>query len=267
MERTKDTNKDHLVHAMLVSLLNWSFWIYMSFDRVAEIYDKTRGLPSEVMERLIETLTKELQGHKEILDLGVGTGRFAQPLQDAGFQVVGIDISKKMMSKAKEKDVENLLFADARLIPFRDKVFDVTISIHVLHLISEWQKVIREICRVTRDNMLSLYYAHKDPVREAYHRLLKLYGYERRDLGKSEQDLRDLVTPAKSLFVCSYDRLANDRLTNLEQRTSSSQWKIPENVNHEIVQKLRQEFAGTAYKQDLRVSIWEIESLKKHASK
>jgi SAM-dependent methyltransferase len=219
------------------------------------------------MARLIETLTRELQGRKEILDLGVGTGRFAQPLQKAGFKVVGIDISKKMMSKAKEKDIENLLLADARSIPFKDKVFDVTISIHVLHLISEWQKVLREVCRVTRDAMLSLYYARKDPVREAYYRLLKLYGYERRDLGRSEQDLRDLVAPAESLFVCSYDRPANDRLTNLEQRTSSSQWKIPENVNQEIVQKLRLEFAGTTYKQELHVSIWEIESLKNHAAK
>jgi hypothetical protein len=115
--------------------------------------------------------------------------------------------------------------------------------------------------------MVSLYYTRKDPVREAYYRILKQYGYERRDPGKSEQDLRDMVIPAKSLFVCSYDRPANDRLTNLEQRTSSSQWKIPENVNQEIVQKLKLEFAGTTYKQELHVSIWEIESLKKHVAK
>jgi ubiquinone/menaquinone biosynthesis C-methylase UbiE len=171
-----------------------------------------------------------------------------------------------MMGKAREKDVENLLFADARSIPFKDKIFDVTISVHVLHLISEWQKVLGELCRVTRDVMLSLYYAHRDPVRETYHHLLKLYGYEQRDLGRSEQDLRDLVTPAKSLFVCSYDRLANERLENLEQRTSSSQWKIPEDVNHEIVQKLKLGLAGTTYRQELYVSIWDIESLKNHAA-
>jgi ubiquinone/menaquinone biosynthesis C-methylase UbiE len=239
----------------------------VSFDRVAEIYDKTRSLPHEVMAQLIETLTKDLQGRREILDLGVGTGRFAQPLQNAGFKVVGIDISRKMMSKAKERDVKNLLFADARFVPFRDKVFDVTISVHVLHLISEWQKVLGEVCRVTRDTMVSLYYARKDPVREAYYRLLKQYGYERRDIGKSEQDLRDFVTPAESLFVCSFDRYADDRLTNLEQRTSSSQWKIPDDVNHEVVQKLKLEFAGRTYKQELYISIWEIESLNKYTQR
>lgn len=105
---------------------------------MAEIYDKTRSLPNEVMARLIATLTAQLNKYKEILDLGIGTGRFAEPLQKAGFRVVGVDISRKMVSKAKEKDVQDLFLADARHIPFKDKTFDVTISVHLLHLISEW---------------------------------------------------------------------------------------------------------------------------------
>ena len=72
----------------------------------------------------------------------MGTGRLAEPLQNAGFEIVGIDISKKMMSKAREKGVQNLVIADARFIPFKDKSFDVTISVHVLHLISEWKKAL-----------------------------------------------------------------------------------------------------------------------------
>jgi ubiquinone/menaquinone biosynthesis C-methylase UbiE len=234
----------------------------ISFDRVAEVYDRTRSLPNEVMTRLIRALTTELNGYKEILDLGVGTGRFAEPLQKAGFEVAEIDISKKMISKAREKGVNNLLLADACSIPFKDKAFDATVSVHLLHLISEWRKALAEICRVSRHAMFSLYYAHKDPVREAYYRLLKPYGFERRYRGKSEQDLKDLIKPSKSLFVSSYDTFADDRITNLQQRTSSSQWEIPQHVNLKVAELLRTEFAGKVFKQDLYLLVWEIDPLK-----
>ena len=229
---------------------------------MAEIYDKTRSLPNEVMKRLIKTLSFELKDCTKILDVGVGTGRLAEPLQKAGFEVVGIDISRRMMSKAKEKGLQDLLLADARFIPFKDKTFDVAISVHVLHLISEWKKTLREVCRVSRHAMFSLYNARKDPVREAYYRMLKQYGYERRYPGKSEQDLKDLITPTKSLFVTSYDIFADDRLINLQQGTSSSQWEVPEHLNVKVVEQLKTEFAGEIFRQDLYLQAWEIDFLR-----
>jgi ubiquinone/menaquinone biosynthesis C-methylase UbiE len=100
----------------------------ISFDRVAEIFDRTRGPPKQVMEQLVKTLVNELRDYGTILDAGVGTGRFAKPLQDNGFEVFGIDRAKKMMSKAVEKGVDNLLQADACLIPFRNESFDATVA-------------------------------------------------------------------------------------------------------------------------------------------
>jgi SAM-dependent methyltransferase len=219
------------------------------------------------MKRLIETLTTELFECRKILDLGVGTGRFSGPLQKSGFEVAGIDISRKMTSKAKEKNVKDLLLADARYIPFKDKAFDITISVHLLHLIKEWQKALAEVCRVTQHSMLSLYYPRKDPVREKYDLLLKPYGFERRRPGKAEQDLRDILTPTKTVFVCSYDTSADDRITNLQQGTCSSQWEIPKDVNLEVVQQLRTEFAGKTFRQLLYLSVWKIDSLKTYAEK
>lgn len=214
------------------------------------------------MKRLIEALTIELNDCRRILDLGVGTGRFSEPLQKVGFEVAGIDLSRKMISKAKEKNVKDLLLADARSIPFKDKIFDATVSVHLLHLVKEWQKTLAEVCRITRHIMLSLYYARRDPVGEKYDLLLKPYGFERHRPGKSEQDLRDVVTPTKTVFVCSYCTSADDRITNLQQGTSSSQWEIPEQVNLEVVRKLKTEFAGKTFRQDLYFSVWQIDSLK-----
>ena len=234
----------------------------ISFDRVADIYDRTRGLPSEVMARLVETLTNKLNYCKTILDVGVGTGRFSKPLQDAGFEVVGIDVSKKMIKKAKEKGMRNLILSDACSLPFRDKVFGAVVCIHILHLISKWKTALFEICRVILGSMVSLFYAHKDPVRAAYDELLKKYGYERHRPGKSEQDLRELVRPSKSVFVCSYNTSSDDRLTNLAQGTCSSQWEIPKEITRRVVAELRSQFAGRVFTQQLYVPMWKIDDLK-----
>lgn len=238
----------------------------VSFDRVAEIYDRTRGLPTEAMAKLIETLATQLKKRERLLDIGVGTGRFAEPLQEAGFNVVGIDISKKMIGKAKEKGVKNLLLSDARFLPFENKSFDVTISVHVLHLISEWQKTLREVCRVTRHAMFSLYDAHKDPVRETYRGILEKYGYEQHHHGTAEQDLKNIITPAKLLFATSYKTYADELLINLQHRTSSSQWEIPAQVNLKAVKQLKSQFAGKTFTQELYLVIWDIETLKNRFS-
>lgn len=202
-----------------------------------------------------------MSGHRIILDVGVGTGRFSEPLQDVGFEVVGVDVSKKMMRKAKEKGVKDLILSDACSLPFRDKVFDATVCIHILHLISKWQTALCEICRVTRSSMISLFYACQDPVRAAYDGLLKKFGYERNRPGKSEQDLKELVSPSNSVFVCSYSTSSDDRLANLAQRTFSSQWELPRSVNRKIVKELKGHFTGKTFSQKLYVILWKIDDL------
>lgn len=180
----------------------------------------------DVMGRLVETLRRELTDCRFVLDFGVGTGRFAKPLQDVGFEVVGIDIAGRMIAKAREKGIGNLFLSNARFLPFRASFFDAAISVHLLHLISEWETALWELCRVTRGVMVSLSYEKRDPVREAYNSLLKECGYEHRRPGKSEQDLMMLVPPAQKVFVCSYSVSADERLNNLRQRAFSGQWRF-----------------------------------------
>jgi SAM-dependent methyltransferase len=83
--------------------------LVISFDHVAEIYDETRGFPVFVMDEIIKMLTDELEGYVNIFDVGVGTARFSKPLQDHGYYVVSIDVSLKMLRKAVERGVRNLL--------------------------------------------------------------------------------------------------------------------------------------------------------------
>jgi len=125
------------------------FWLVVSFDHIAEIYDETRGFPVFVMDKIIKTLRDELEGHVSILDVGVGTARFSKPLQANGHYVIGVDVSSGMLRKAVERGMRNLLIGSVCNLPFRDDSFDVTISAGLLHLVKEWKVALREISRVT----------------------------------------------------------------------------------------------------------------------
>ena len=95
-------------------------------------------------------------GAKAVLDVGVGTGRFAKPISERGCEVTGIDVSRRMLLKAREKGVERVLVGDAYSLPFREKVFDASVIIHVLHVVADWARVMKEIGRVTRGNVVTI---------------------------------------------------------------------------------------------------------------
>ena len=110
----------------------------LSFDRIATIYDETRRLAPRTMARLLAVLVDELQG-KKVLEVGVGTGRFAVPLQKSGMSVVGVDISRRMVEFGLAKGLRDVVFADGARLPFVSRSFDVATTNHVLHLIPDWR--------------------------------------------------------------------------------------------------------------------------------
>jgi ubiquinone/menaquinone biosynthesis C-methylase UbiE len=122
------------------------------FDLTANEYDSTRRPATEAE---INAISRELRDCRAVLDIGVGTGRFAKPLSELGFEIVGVDLSRGMMSKAREKGIQNLVLADAHKLPFRDGAFDASILIHVLHLIPDWVNLVVEVGRVTRKRVIS----------------------------------------------------------------------------------------------------------------
>src|SRR5437870_4405768 len=96
------------------------------------------------MKSLLNAMKELFAGCRTILDVGIGTGRFAEYLNNSGFDVVGIDVSLSMMAKAGEKGVRNLVQGDAHYLPFRDMVFDGGIMVHVLRLARDWVWVVRD---------------------------------------------------------------------------------------------------------------------------
>jgi ubiquinone/menaquinone biosynthesis C-methylase UbiE len=126
----------------------------INFDRVADVYDATRGLPGDVPDRVADRIVAATSAEPDtrFLELGVGTGRIALPLVRRGFPFTGIDISGQMMARFREKagDAPNLrlISGDVTQLPLADGSQDVVLVIHVFHLIPEWRKALDETRRV-----------------------------------------------------------------------------------------------------------------------
>ncbi len=216
------------------------------------------------MDQLVKTIVVELNQYQTVLDVGVGTGRFAKPLQDNGFAVFGVDIGHRMLKRAMEKGVDNLFLGDACFLPFRDYSFDATVCIHLLHLITEWKMALEEICRVTREVMLSVVYTSKNVVGQAYNSILEDYGYKGRRLGKGERELKDIVEPAKAVFATTFESSVDEYLEHLSRRAYSRQWHIPDYVNRKVVDELKRKFGGKVFPAELRVLLWNIEDVEEY---
>lgn len=126
----------------------------VSFDRAASYYDQTRIFPPEITAAMPAVLEQEFTGLGGIVEIGVGTGRFALPLASAGIDVTGVDISigmiEQLLSKASGSARPHLALADATQMPFADDSFGGGLVVHVFHLIENWADAARELARVVR---------------------------------------------------------------------------------------------------------------------
>lgn len=132
------------------------------FDRAADYYDATRGFPEGTADGAAQTIarTGQLTSNSRILEIGIGTGRIALPLAPYVGPIIGIDLSRAMMQRLREKKTtENihLAQADARYLPYPSKTFDALLAVHVFHLIPNWQQVIAEAARVLAPNGVVLH--------------------------------------------------------------------------------------------------------------
>ena len=125
----------------------------ISFDRAADYYDKTRGLPQQQSDAMADLLTAEL-GSARCLEIGVGTGRIALPLYRRGVRLTGVDLSAPMLARLKANAGGEVpfpvLIGDATCLPFKDASYDALVASHVFHLISDWQQAADEALRVVR---------------------------------------------------------------------------------------------------------------------
>ncbi len=74
----------------------------IKYDKIGKDYNLTRKADKLLTENLIKHLAPQKEGI--YLDIGCGTGSYTIEFQKRGFQFIGIDPSKKMLEKAKNRN-------------------------------------------------------------------------------------------------------------------------------------------------------------------
>ncbi|UCG69974.1 MAG: class I SAM-dependent methyltransferase [Thermoplasmata archaeon] len=237
------------------------------FDMIVEIYDETRGLPKETMNEVVDVMAKYLKDSNTVLDIGCGTGRFTEPLKDRGIEVVGVDISEKMLEKARLKGIDSLVLSDACRLPFKDSSFDSIICVHVLHLISDWKNAMIELKRVGIGNLVSVLRKRSDfLVIEEYREALSNCGYNLKMSGVREQGLKDRAPPKVIVPIKPFKDIhtIKKRLSLLKERKHSYTQDTPHEIHECAIKYLKNKHAmnlNLFATMELEVVMWDIADL------
>lgn len=138
-------------------------WLQAEYDRQADSWDQTLDRFSfpDAYRRLLEEERWRNPGRSvSVLDLGVGSGATSLAmigaLRKQGIlvsELTGVDISARMLDKAKEKALSSgiafrAIQADTECLPFESGSFDFVIGAHVLEHLPRPLRAMAEVERL-----------------------------------------------------------------------------------------------------------------------
>ena len=125
--------------------------VMQRYDLTAEMYEMRYA--EEQKAKYKKALEVANVADRVVLDVGCGTGLFFGQVMKAQ-TVVGIDISRKLLLKAKEqaRALPNVfvLLADADYLPFRGEFFDAVFAFTVLQNMPKPSATLNEFKRVAK---------------------------------------------------------------------------------------------------------------------
>lgn len=140
-----------------------------------------------------------IQPGQRVLDVGVGTG-LSLDFYPPHCHVVGIDLSREMLQKArqrvKERSLTNveLIEMDATQLAFPTDSFDHVVAAHVMSVVPEPVRVLAEIKRVTKSDGKIVIINHFQSTNKALARIEEWLNPITRRIGwRTDLDLRSLV--------------------------------------------------------------------------
>lgn len=120
----------------------------LSFERVADHYDATRG-GTRRGDHVADALASWVVGPR-VVEVGIGTGVVAAGLRRHGFAVAGVDLSEAMLRAALDRVGGAVARADADALPVPAAAIDTLYFVWVLHLVDDPVATLREAARVVR---------------------------------------------------------------------------------------------------------------------
>ncbi len=128
-----------------------------TWDSIAKSFDKTRRKPWQECLDFI----KEISEESVVADVACGNGRHLIPCAKKCKNVIGLDISRKMLEIIKEKTIKEnisnvcLIHSIAEDIPLKDNTIDAVLYIAALHNIYGKEnriKSLKEIKRILKND-------------------------------------------------------------------------------------------------------------------
>jgi ubiquinone/menaquinone biosynthesis C-methylase UbiE len=227
-----------------------------SFDQAAEYYDKTRPAIEASTEAGIRSLLDAAGAGARILEVGTGTGRISIPLLERGADLIGCDISAKMLARQQEKyPAARLVRSDAAHLPFLSGNFDAVLGVHVMHLIGPWREALREFKRVLHRGGVFLNVSTHDTVGESargkmhehWRGWVKERGFETRHPGAQtieevRAEVESMGARWKEVEVAQVPQTYTLRreLDRYEGRIFSLSWSVPDALYQESLVDLRE---------------------------
>jgi len=144
---------DAATRALSVTTVGTDF-VEKVYQNIAKVYDYTYG-PTLHPGRIEAIEKMRIRPGTQVLEVGVGTG-INLGMYPRSARVTGIDLSSRMLDKAKkriaEKNLTNCDLAemDATNLSFADNSFDVVYAPYVISVVPDPVKVAREMYRVCR---------------------------------------------------------------------------------------------------------------------
>jgi ubiquinone/menaquinone biosynthesis C-methylase UbiE len=126
--------------------------VMQRYNVTAEMYDERY---SQEQERKYKKALENVNvAGKTVLDVGCGSGLFFKEVAAQACLVIGVDVSRKLLFKAKEQGSTfsnvAVLQADADHLPFRDGLFGAVFAFTVLQNVPKPAETLNELKRVAK---------------------------------------------------------------------------------------------------------------------
>ena len=190
----------------------------MNVKDEAEVYDKAKVsvdtgeieefdqviFPNVIRKREIDLICSKVRAirPKRVLDFGCGGGWLSKSLAFNGQNVIGIDVSRRLIRYAKKASPDSeFIVGDCMNLPFREKSFDAIIGVAILHHLNSYS-ALSECRRVTAEGSLLLFMEPNklNPISALGRKILPMRTHTKGEQPLTLQELTESITKVELII-------------------------------------------------------------------
>lgn len=124
-----------------------------AFNKAAESYDDWYGHPQgrQIFEAELKLIESMVPSEGLGLEIGAGTGIFAERLSNGSLTIVCLDPSRKMLAKARDREIITAMGVGENL-PFRRDVMEFTYMVTVIEFLEDPAEVFSQVRDIAKPN-------------------------------------------------------------------------------------------------------------------